>query len=44
MTMESYVYKTYNGETSIAMLDNSFIEFLEKIERDGKNYAEHLLY
>lgn len=38
------MYKTYNGETSIAMLDNSSIEFLEKIERDGNNYTEHLLH
>ena len=38
------MYKTYNGETSIAMLDNSSIEFLEKIERDGNNYTENLLH
>lgn len=37
------IYESYNGETSIALLDNSSIEFLEKIERDGSNYAEKLL-
>ena len=37
------IYESYNGETSIALLDNSSIEFLEKIERDGSNYAENLL-
>lgn len=37
------VYESYNGETSIALLDNSTIEFLEKIERDGSNYTETLL-
>ena len=36
-------YKSYHGETSIALLDNSSIEFLEKIERDGRNYSENLL-
>lgn len=37
------IYESYNGETSIALLDNSSIEFLEKIERDGSNYTENLL-
>lgn len=37
------IYESYNGETSIALLDNSSIEFLEKIDRDGSNYTENLL-
>lgn len=37
------IYESYNGETSIALLDNSVIEFLEKIERDSSCYVENLL-
>lgn len=36
-------YESYNGETSIALLDNTSIDFLEKIERGGSNYAANLL-
>ncbi|MBQ5849704.1 MAG: hypothetical protein IIW54_02650, partial [Lachnospiraceae bacterium] len=37
------LYGSYNGETCIALLDNSSIEFLEKIEHAGSNYVENLL-
>ncbi|MBQ5734176.1 MAG: hypothetical protein IIV51_02205 [Lachnospiraceae bacterium] len=36
-------YKKYTGEKNIAMLDNSSIEFLHKIEWIGKDYVKKLL-
>lgn len=36
------VYEVYQGETSIAVLDNSAIDFLEKIEKVASDYTEVL--
>lgn len=36
------VYEVYHGETSIAVLDNSAIDFLEKIEKVASDYTEIL--
>ena len=36
-------YQQYNGETKIALIDNSTIAFLEKMERCGVTAAKELL-
>lgn len=35
-------YQQYNGETKIALIDNSTIAFLEKMERCGVTAAKGL--
>ena len=33
--LELKAYRTYNGEKKIAIMDNSFLSFLEKLEKQG---------